>query len=102
MIERSQNISANNFLGGLRSADKSLIIGVRTVVEVDREYLDGRVNMPLHELSPSQVQAWLVESKAEGQPVYLLCGVGLIFAGIKDTCAMGMLLARMPWYGAVR
>jgi rhodanese-related sulfurtransferase len=24
-------------------------------------------------------------------------GAGLIFAGISDTCAMGMLLARMPW-----
>lgn len=24
-------------------------------------------------------------------------GVGLIFAGITDTCGMGMLLARMPW-----
>ena len=24
-------------------------------------------------------------------------GAGLIFAGITDTCAMGMLLARMPW-----
>jgi len=24
-------------------------------------------------------------------------GAGLLFAGITDTCAMGMLLARMPW-----
>jgi rhodanese-related sulfurtransferase len=24
-------------------------------------------------------------------------GVGLVFAGITDTCGMGMLLARMPW-----
>ena len=24
-------------------------------------------------------------------------GAGLIFAGISDTCGMGMLLARMPW-----
>lgn len=31
---------------------------------------------------------------------YLLSGAvgaGLMFAGITDTCAMGMLLARMPW-----
>lgn len=26
-----------------------------------------------------------------------LVGAGLIFAGITDSCAMGMLLARMPW-----
>jgi rhodanese-related sulfurtransferase len=24
-------------------------------------------------------------------------GAGLVFAGITDTCAMGMILARMPW-----
>ena len=24
-------------------------------------------------------------------------GAGLIFAGITDTCGMGLLLARMPW-----
>jgi hypothetical protein len=24
-------------------------------------------------------------------------GVGLTFAGITDTCAMGMLMAKMPW-----
>jgi predicted branched-subunit amino acid permease len=24
-------------------------------------------------------------------------GAGLVFAGITDSCAMAMLLARMPW-----
>ena len=24
-------------------------------------------------------------------------GAGLIFAGVTDTCGMGLLLARMPW-----
>ena len=24
-------------------------------------------------------------------------GAGLVFAGVTDTCAMGMLMARMPW-----
>ena len=24
-------------------------------------------------------------------------GAGLLFAGVTDTCGMGMLLARMPW-----
>ncbi|WP_020399368.1 rhodanese-like domain-containing protein [Kordiimonas gwangyangensis] len=27
-------------------------------------------------------------------------GAGLMFAGITDTCAMGMMLARMPWNNA--
>jgi rhodanese-related sulfurtransferase len=34
-------------------------------------------------------------------PVFLalpaFVGAGLIFAGVTDTCGMGMLLARMPW-----
>jgi rhodanese-related sulfurtransferase len=29
--------------------------------------------------------------------VSALVGAGLIFAGVTDTCAMGLLLARMPW-----
>ena len=24
-------------------------------------------------------------------------GAGLVFAGVTDTCVMGMILARMPW-----
>lgn len=35
------------------------------------------------------------------QPWFLVVpgfvGAGLVFAGITDTCGMGMLLARMPW-----
>ena len=27
----------------------------------------------------------------------LFVGAGLMFAGITDTCAMGMLMAKMPW-----
>jgi rhodanese-related sulfurtransferase len=30
-----------------------------------------------------------------GLPAFV--GAGLVFAGISDTCGMGMLLARMPW-----
>ncbi len=30
-----------------------------------------------------------------GLPAFI--GAGLLFAGITDTCGMGMLLARMPW-----
>jgi rhodanese-related sulfurtransferase len=41
--------------------------------------------------------AWLVH------PVFLLLsgfvGAGLVFAGVTDTCGMGLLLARMPWNG---
>jgi len=183
MSESIKKISAKDFLLVLNNEAKPLVIDVRTVAEVASESLDGCVNMPLHELSLSKIQACVSEEKAGGQPVYLLCGTGkramnaveklkgqfaspllvvdggiqalkqagcsvsqgkgavislerqvriaagslvllgvllgaflnsgfyvlsafvgagLIFAGITDTCAMGMLLARMPWNSAAR
>jgi len=39
--------------------------------------------------------AWLVHPAFVGLAGFV--GAGLIFAGITDTCGMGMLLARMPW-----
>ena len=32
-----------------------------------------------------------------GYALSALIGAGLVFAGVTDTCGMGMLLARMPW-----
>jgi len=39
--------------------------------------------------------AWLVSPAFIALPAFV--GAGLVFAGITDTCAMGMLIARMPW-----
>lgn len=36
-----------------------------------------------------------VHSGFFGIPVFV--GAGLMFAGITDTCAMGMMIAKMPW-----
>jgi rhodanese-related sulfurtransferase len=41
------------------------------------------------------VLGWLVHPAFVGLPA--LVGAGLVFAGITDTCGMGMLLAKMPW-----
>lgn len=38
---------------------------------------------------------WLVDPAFVGLAAFV--GAGLVFAGITDTCGMGMLLARMPW-----
>jgi hypothetical protein len=38
---------------------------------------------------------WLVHPVVLGLAAFV--GAGLVFAGITDTCGMGMLLARMPW-----
>lgn len=41
------------------------------------------------------VAGWLVAPAFLGLSAFV--GAGLVFAGITDTCGMGMLLARMPW-----
>jgi rhodanese-related sulfurtransferase len=38
---------------------------------------------------------WLVHPAFGGLSAFV--GAGLIFAGVTDTCGMGLLLARMPW-----
>lgn len=38
---------------------------------------------------------WLVHPVCLGLSAFV--GAGLIFAGVTDTCGMGLLLARMPW-----
>ena len=39
--------------------------------------------------------AWLVHPAFVGLSAFV--GAGLIFAGVTDTCGMGIILARMPW-----
>jgi rhodanese-related sulfurtransferase len=41
------------------------------------------------------VLGWFVHPAFIGLSAFV--GAGLIFAGITDTCGMGMILARMPW-----
>jgi Protein of unknown function (DUF2892) len=38
---------------------------------------------------------WFVHPVFFGLAAFV--GAGLVFAGVTDTCGMGMLLARMPW-----
>ena len=39
--------------------------------------------------------SWLVHPAFIGLSAFV--GAGLVFAGITDTCGMGMMLAKMPW-----
>lgn len=41
------------------------------------------------------VLGWFVHPAFIGLSAFV--GAGLIFAGVTDTCGMGMVLARMPW-----
>lgn len=48
----------------------------------------------------SVLLGWFVHPYASGLAAFV--GAGLVFAGLTDTCGMGMLLARMPWNRAGR
>ena len=41
------------------------------------------------------VLGWFVHPAFVGLSAFV--GAGLVFAGVTDTCGMGMILARMPW-----
>jgi hypothetical protein len=41
------------------------------------------------------ILGWFVHPYWNGLSAFI--GAGLAFAGITDTCGMGMMLARMPW-----
>lgn len=41
------------------------------------------------------VLGWIVHPAFTGLAAFV--GAGLVFAGLTDTCGMGMILARMPW-----
>ncbi len=41
------------------------------------------------------VLGWLVNPWCYGLPAFI--GAGLVFAGLTDTCAMGMALTYLPW-----
>jgi rhodanese-related sulfurtransferase len=41
------------------------------------------------------ILGWLIHPAFLGLSAFV--GAGLVFAGITDTCGMGMILAKMPW-----
>jgi len=41
------------------------------------------------------ILGWVVDPAFVGLSAFV--GAGLVFAGITDTCGMGIVLARMPW-----
>lgn len=76
MNEAVKYISVREFLNLTQAVNSGLVIDVRTAAEVNSEYLDGCVNIPLHELNLSKLESVIVEKAAEEKTVYLLCGSG--------------------------
>lgn len=163
----------------LAQQNKPIVVDVRTAAEINNEYYEGALNLPVQNTNSSEIEQCLQQCDyRDNDPVYLLCasgqrarkiankwmasitnpiivieggitamkqegvtlkkgpgnvisldrqvrittgalvlisavlgtylnsafysvgafiGVGLVFAGITNTCGMAMLLARMPW-----
>ena len=82
--------------GGLaawEAAGLPVIRGTRRIISLERQVRIAAGSL----MRLAIALGWLVH------PLFLILGAfvgaGLIFAGVTDTCAMGMLLARMPWNG---
>ncbi len=99
---------------GCKAAEKFIAAGYTNVVNVEGGTLAweeaglpvvrGKKAMSLERQVRIAAGSLVVIGTALGafvQPVFLglaaFVGAGLVFAGITDTCGMGMLLARMPW-----
>jgi rhodanese-related sulfurtransferase len=81
----------------------ALLLDLRTPAEFEEAHIEGSILHPLSNLDAGEV-AGLPAGALLGyfvHPAWMalsgLVGAGLVFAGLTDTCGMGMLLARMPW-----
>ncbi len=82
-----------NVAGGTQAclgADLPLVHG-KKVMSLERQVRIAAGSLVLLGVS----LGWFVNPIFFGLSAFV--GAGLVFAGITDTCGMGMLLARMPW-----
>jgi rhodanese-related sulfurtransferase len=78
--------------GTLACADAGLpVVCGRKAISLERQVRIAAGSLVL----AGALLGWFVHPALIG--LSALVGAGLIFAGITDTCGMGMLLARMPW-----
>ena len=82
-----------NVEGGTKACEQSGVSIVRGRKEIS---LERQVRIAAGTLVlVGVVLAWLIHPGFVGLSAFV--GAGLVFAGVTDTCGMGMLLARMPW-----
>jgi len=76
MKETVKQISVEEFLSLTATNSSMFVIDVRTAAEAGSEYLDGCINIPLHELTLAKLQSAMVGKVAEQETIFLLCGSG--------------------------
>lgn len=86
------------------------VLDVRTPGEFENQHIPGAYNVPLDQLAEHAPELRAVTgcqvalgsvAALMASPIWALVpaviGAGLVFAGITDTCGMGMLLAKLPY-----
>jgi rhodanese-related sulfurtransferase len=94
--ERFQQAGYSNVVnvegGTLAAAQAGLpVLRGKKVISLERQVRIAAGSLVL----TGAVLAWLVHPAFIGLSAFI--GAGLVFAGITDTCGMGMMLAKMPW-----
>lgn len=81
-----------NVEGGTLAWDQAgfPVIRGRKVMSLERQVRIAAGLLILTGIGLSFLHPWLLGISA-------FVGAGLVFAGVTDTCGMGMILARMPW-----
>jgi len=73
------------------AAGLPVVRGTGRVISLERQVRIGAGSLVLLSI----LLSWLVHPGFLGLAAFV--GAGLVFAGVRDWCGMGMLLARMPW-----
>ena len=77
--------------GGVSQLPESLLAGEGGVIDLERQVRIVAGSLVLiGVILGTFVAPW-------GYAISGFVGAGLVFAGVTNTCAMGMLLAKMPW-----
>ncbi len=78
--------------------------GTDACVNIDVPHVVGKASMSLERQVRIAAGTLVVLGVVTGAMLHpgffgvaAFVGAGLVFAGVTDTCAMGMILARMPW-----
>ena len=82
-----------NVEGGTKACEQAGLPLVRgkQVISLERQVRIAAGSLVL----TGVILGWFVHPIFFGLSAFV--GAGLVFAGVTDTCGMGLLLARMPW-----
>ena len=76
MTNKHKHISATEFADLAQRNNKLTIIDVRTEAEVDNEYFEGCLNLPLQDITAATVESKMANC-GDSDTIYLLCGSGI-------------------------